>query len=167
MYIVGDGPDIKDLIELTNKNKLDDKIVFVGKVPWEDVPKYYAACDVFVTASTSETQGLTVLEAMAASKPVVAIKDESFELVIDNGKDGLLFKNEKEYVECINKLYKDKKFYNEIKVAARKKSNLYSSDMYAKNVLKIYKKVINKDTNVFKKAFHGVKHILEKSGDKK
>ena len=37
----------------------------------------------------------------------------------------------------------------------------------AKNVLKIYKKVINKDTNVFKKAFHGVKHILEKSGDKK
>lgn len=167
MYIVGDGPDIKDLIELTNKNKLDDKIVFVGKVPWEDVPKYYAACDVFVTASTSETQGLTVLEAMAASKPVVAIKDESFELVIDNGKDGLLFKNEKEYVECIYKLYKDKKFYNEIKVAARKKSNLYSSDMYAKNVLKIYKKVINKDTNVFKKAFHGVKHILEKSGDKK
>lgn len=167
MYIVGDGPDIKDLIELTNKNKLDDKIVFVGKVPWEDVPKYYAACDVFVTASTSETQGLTVLEAMAASKPVVAIKDESFELVIDNGKDGLLFKNEKEYVECINKLYKDKKFYNEIKVAARKKSNLYSSDTYAKNVLKIYKKVINKDTNVFKKAFHGVKHILEKSGDKK
>lgn len=167
MYIVGDGPDIKDLIELTNKNKLDDKIVFVGKVPWEDVPKYYAACDVFVTASTSETQGLTVLEAMAASKPVVAIKDESFELVIDNGKDGLLFKNEKEYVECIYKLYKDKKFYNEIKVAARKKSNLYSSDMYAKNVLKIYNKVINKDTNVFKKAFHGVKHILEKSGDKK
>lgn len=167
MYIVGDGPDIKDLIELTHKNKLDDKIVFVGKVPWEDVPKYYAACDVFVTASTSETQGLTVLEAMAASKPVVAIKDESFELVIDNGKDGLLFKNEKEYVECIYKLYKDKKFYNEIKVAARKKSNLYSSDMYAKNVLKIYKKVINKDTNVFKKAFHGVKHILEKSGDKK
>lgn len=167
MYIVGDGPDIKDLIELTNKNKLDDKIVFVGKVPWEDVPKYYAACDVFVTASTSETQGLTVLEAMAASKPVVAIKDESFELVIDNGKDGLLFKNEKEYVESIYKLYKDKKFYNEIKVAARKKSNLYSSDMYAKNVLKIYKKVINKDTNVFKKAFHGVKHILEKSGDKK
>ena len=167
MYIVGDGPDIKDLIELTNKNKLDDKIVFVGKVPWEDVPKYYAACDVFVTASTSETQGLTVLEAMAASKPVVAIKDESFELVINNGKDGLLFKNEKEYVECIYKLYKDKKFYNEIKVAARKKSNLYSSDMYAKNVLKIYNKVINKDTNVFKKAFHGVKHILEKSGDMK
>lgn len=167
MYIVGDGPDIKDLIELTNKNKLDDKIVFVGKVPWEDVPKYYAACDVFATASTTETQGLTVLEAMAASKPVVAIKDESFELVINNGEDGLLFKNEKEYVECIYKLYKDKKFYNEIKVAARKKSNLYSSDMYAKNVLKIYKKVINKDTNVFKKAFHGVKHILEKSGDKK
>lgn len=167
MYIVGDGPDLKELIELACKNKLDKKIVFVGKVPWEDVPKYYSLCDVFVTASTSETQGLTVLEAMAASKPVVAIRDESFELVISNGKDGLLFENENEYVNLIYKLYKNKEYCENIKNGARKKANSYSADVYAKKVLKIYEKVVDKDTNIIKKTIHGMRHILTKSGDKK
>lgn len=167
MYIVGDGPDLKELIELAHKTKLDKKIVFVGKVPWEEVPKYYSLCDVFVTASTSETQGLTVLEAMAASKPVVAIRDESFELVISNGKDGLLFENEDEYVNLIYKLYKNKEYSEKIKLGARQKANSYSADVYAQNVLKVYEKVMNKDTNIIKKTIHGMKHILKKSGDKK
>ncbi len=167
MYIVGDGPDMKDLIDLTYNSKLEGKIIFVGKVPWEDVPKYYALCDAFVTASTSETQGLTVIEAMAASKPVVAIKDESFELVIKNETDGLLFENESEYIDLIYKLYKDKEFCENIKVAARKKANCYSAKNYAANVYKIYEKVVNKDTNIFKKAIHGALNILEKSGGKK
>lgn len=167
MYIVGDGPDLKDLIELAYKNNVDKKIVFVGKVPWEEVPKYYSICDVFVTASTSETQGLTVLEAMAASKPVVAIKDESFELVISNGKDGLLFENEAEYVNLIYKLYKNKEYCENIKKGARQKANSYSADVYAKKVLKIYEKVVDKDTNIIKKTIHGMKYILKKSGDKR
>ncbi len=167
MYIVGDGPDMKDLIELTSYNKLDSKIIFVGKVPWDDVPKYYSLCDSFVTASTSETQGLTVIEAMAASKPVVAIKDESFELVIESGKDGILFENEEEYKEALFKLYKDKEFCNSIKQNARKKANLYSAEVYAKSVFEIYEKLMNKDTNIIKKTIHNVKHVFEKSGGKK
>ena len=135
---------MKDLIELTSYNKLDSKIIFVGKVPWDDVPKYYSLCDSFVTASTSETQGLTVIEAMAASKPVVAIKDESFELVIESGKDGILFENEEEYKEALFKLYKDKEFCNSIKQNARKKANLYSAEVYAKSVFEIYEKLMNK-----------------------
>ncbi len=166
MYIVGDGPDMNDLIDLAYKNKLESKIIFIGKVPWEDVPKYYAICDLFVTASTSETQGLTVIEAMAASKPVVAIKDESFELVVDNGKDGLLFEDEKEYTDLVYKLYRDKEFYKSVKIAARKKANYYSAINYASSVYKIYEKVVNKDTNIFKKAIHGVKNVLEKGGGK-
>ena len=72
MIIVGDGPDIKDLIDLTRKKGLENKIIFTGKAPWTDVPKYYSLCDLFVTASKTETQGLTVMEAMGASKPLVA-----------------------------------------------------------------------------------------------
>lgn len=162
--IVGDGPDIKDLIELTNKNKLNKSVTFVGKVPWKDVPKYYALCNVFVTASTSETQGLTVIEAMGASKPVVAIKDESFELVITDKKDSLLFNDEKEFINCIYKLYKDRDFYDRISKEARKTASKYSPLAYAKSVLKVYEKVVNKDTNIFKKTLHNVKHIIKKSG---
>lgn len=162
MIIVGDGPDMNDLMELSDKLKLNKYIKFTGKVPWTDVPKYYQLADVFVTASTTETQGLTVIEAMAASKPVIAVKDESFELVIENGKDGLFFTNDSQYQELIYKIYKDPKYAKEISIKARQTANSCSAEVYAKNVLEVYKKVINKDTNVFKKTVHKVKKVFNK-----
>lgn len=167
MVIVGDGPDIKDLIDLAKKEGLENKIIFAGKVPWTDVPKYYSLCDVFVTASKTETQGLTVMEAMGASKVVVAIRDDSFELMITDKKDGLFFDDEKSYVDMIYEVYKNKKLRDEISVNARLTADKYSPYNYAKNVLKVYEKVVSKDTNVVKKVVHGVKHVFEKSGDRK
>lgn len=167
MIIVGDGPDIKDLIDLAKKEGLENKIIFAGKAPWTDVPKYYSLCDVFVTASKTETQGLTVMEAMGASKPVVAIRDESFELMITDKKDGLFFDDEKSYVDMIYEVYKNKKLRDEISFNARLTADKYSPYNYAKNVLKVYEKVIGKDTNVVKKVVHNVKNIFTKSGGKK
>lgn len=166
MYIVGDGPDVNNLIQSSKKQGLSKKITFVGKVPLDEVPKYYNLCDVFVTSSTSETQGLTVLEAMAASKPVVAINDESFKLVIESKKDGILFETKEEYIDAINELYKNKSFYSQISKNARKKAKTYSAEEYAKKVLKVYEKVINKNPNVIKKVINKVKYIWNKSGDK-
>lgn len=167
MIIVGDGPDIKDLIDLTRKKGIENKIIFTGKAPWTDVPKYYSLCDLFVTASKTETQGLTVIEAMGASKPVVAIRDESFELMITDKKDGLFFDDEKSYVDMIYEVYKNKKLRDEISFNARLTADKYSPYNYAKNVLKVYDKVISKDTNVVKKVVHNVKNIFTKSGGKK
>lgn len=167
MIIVGDGPDIKDLIDLAKKEGLENKIIFAGKAPWTDVPKYYSLCDVFVTASKTETQGLTVMEAMGASKPVVAIRDESFELMITDKKDGLFFDDEKSYVDMIYEVYKNKKLRDEISFNARLTADKYSPYNYAKNVLKVYEKVISKDTNVVKKVVHNLKNIFTKSGGKK
>ena len=167
MIIVGDGPDIKDLIDLSKKEGLENKIIFAGKAPWTDVPKYYSLCDVFVTASKTETQGLTVMEAMGASKPVVTIRDESFELMITDKKDGLFFDDEKSYVDMIYEVYKNKKLRDEISFNARLTADKYSPYNYAKNVLKVYEKVISKDTNVVKKVVHNVKNIFTKSGGKK
>lgn len=160
LVIVGDGPDVKELLELTNDMKLNNNVIFTGKVPWTDVPNYYQLCDVFVTASKSETQGLTVLEAMAASKPVVAIRDESFELVITDKQDGLFFDTEKEYKDLIYKLYKDISFRKKIESQARITANNYSDIVYAKRVLEIYKSVINKDTNLIKKIIKKGKGII-------
>lgn len=167
MIIVGDGPDIKDLIDLTRKKGLENNIIFTGKAPWTDVPKYYSLCDLFVTASKTETQGLTVIEAMGASKPVVAIRDESFELMITDKKDGLFFDDEKSYVDMIYEVYKNKKLRDEISFNARLTADKYSPYNYAKNVLKVYEKVISKDTNVVKKVVHNVKNIFTKSGGEK
>lgn len=162
MVIVGDGPDMDRLIKLSIDKKLDKKIIFTGKAPWDEIPKYYAMCDVFVTASTSETQGLTVIEAMGASKPVVAINDESFIEVITNDYDGCLFKDEKEYVDIIYKLYKNKDYTLKLKGQAKLTASKYSPLQYAKNVLMVYERVIDKDTNPFKKIKNSFKRIIKR-----
>ena len=165
MVIVGDGPDMNDLALLVHKNKLDKKVIFTGKVPWNDIPKYYQLANVFVTSSKTETQGLTVIEAMAASKVVVAIKDESFLLVMTDQQDGLFFETEEEYKNLIYKIYSDKKFADMIAKQARITANQYNPVVYAKRVLKIYESVINKDTNVFKKAIHNVRKVIKRDDD--
>ena len=165
MVIVGDGPDMNDLALLVHKNKLDKKVIFTGKVPWNDISKYYQLANFFVTSSKTETQGLTVIEAMAASKVVVAIKDESFLLVMTDQQDGLFFETEEEYKNLIYKIYSDKKFADMIAKQARITANQYNPIVYAKRVLKIYESVINKDTNVFKKVIHNVRKVIERDDD--
>lgn len=165
MIIVGDGPDMKYLTELAYENKLSKYITFTGKVPWDKVPEYYQLADAFVTASTTETQGLTVIEAMAASKPVVAINDESFRTVITDGKDGILFETEKEYQDAILRIAKDKEFKDKLSKKARLTANGYSSLVYAKRVCSVYDLVLNRDTNIINKTIHGIKRILNKHGE--
>lgn len=165
MVIVGDGPDMNDLALLVHENKLDKKVIFTGKVPWNDIPKYYQLANVFVTSSKTETQGLAVIEAMAASKVVVAIKDESFLLVMTDQQDGLFFETEEEYKNLIYKIYSDKKFADMIAKQARITANQYNPVVYAKRVLKIYESVINKDTNVFKKVIHNVRKVIKRDDD--
>lgn len=166
MVIVGDGPDMNDLALLVHQNKLDKKVIFTGKVPWNDIPKYYQLANVFVTSSKTETQGLTVIEAMAASKVVIAIKDESFLLVMTDKQDGLFFETEEEYKNLIYKIYNDKKYADIIAKQARITANQYNPVVYAKRVLKIYESVINKDTNVFKKFIHNVSKVIKRDDNK-
>lgn len=64
--IVGDGPSKGDLESLANKLNIQDKVIFAGKQPWENIGLYYNIGDVFVNASMTETQGLTFIEAMAS-----------------------------------------------------------------------------------------------------
>ena len=68
-------------------------------VPWSEVAMYYQIGNVFVTASKTETQGLTVIEGMAASLPVVCMEDDSFKIAVIDGYNGMFFKNKREYVK--------------------------------------------------------------------
>lgn len=167
MIIVGDGPDMNELALLVRENKLDKHVTFTGKVPWSEIPKYYQLANVFVTASKTETQGLTVIEAMAAEKPVVAIKDESFELVMKDKQDGLFFETKEEYQRLIIDLYSNPSYAKMIAKQARITANAYNPEVYAKRVLEVYESVINKDTNTLKKVINKVKKVFVKTGDTK
>ena len=150
LIIVGDGPDIKNLKELSKDIK--DNVVFAGKSLWEDVPCYYDIADIFVTASRSETQGLTVLEALASSTPVVCANDPSYIDAIVPGSNGFVFDTEEEYLENIKKLRKDNKLREEFSINARNYSENFSSSKYAKRVLDAYEKAI-KDYKNFKNKY--------------
>jgi 1,2-diacylglycerol 3-alpha-glucosyltransferase len=73
LVIIGDGPDLERHKREVLSNAFKGSVIFTGKVPLAEVARYYQLGDVFVTASKTETQGLTVIEAMASSMPVVCI----------------------------------------------------------------------------------------------
>ena len=167
LIIVGDGPDLEDYIKLAKKNKIEKSVIFTGKVPWEDVPLYYNMADIFVTASHTETQGLTVVEAMAASTPVVALNDESFKNTVIDGLTGYLFKNKKEYISKMSELIKDKQKRINMGSQGRINSETYSSKYFAERVLHVYKlalkdrprkkdkSFISRLKNIIRRGFHG------------
>ena len=74
LLVVGDGPDRGKLESLVTQMGLNSKVFFTGVIPFHELPPYYKAGDIFVTPSSTETFGLTVVEAMASGLPVVGIK---------------------------------------------------------------------------------------------
>lgn len=70
--LVGDGPERNALLDRVRELGIEDKIVFVGKVGHETVPKYIHACDAFCLPSLNEGMPNVVLEALACGRPVVA-----------------------------------------------------------------------------------------------
>lgn len=167
LLIVGDGPDLEDYKKLAKKNKIEDNVIFTGKVPWDQVPIYYNLSDIFVTASHTETQGLTVIEAMAATLPVVALDDESFRNVVIDELTGYLFKNKKEYLNRMFELVSDKEKREKMGTQGRINSETYSSKYFAERVLHVYemalkgkplkkdKSFITRAKNTIKRGFHG------------
>ena len=162
LLIVGDGPDLDEYKALAKKQKIEDRVIFTGKVSWEDIPIYYALSDIFVTASHTETQGLTVVEAMAASIPVVALDDESFRNTVIDGLTGYLFKNKKEYVNRMNELIYDKEKRINMGNQGRVNSEAYSSKYFAERVLHVYKlalkdRPLKKDKTFFSRLKNTIK----------
>ena len=142
LIIIGEGPDIDDYKKLVKKYKLTDNVIFTGKVPWEEVPCYYQLADVFATASTTETQGLTVIEAMAGGVAPLCIDDESFRNVVVHDLNGRIFKNKKEYIKNVLELYDDNTKLDNLSKQARLNAERHSSKYYAEGVLDVYEHAI-------------------------
>ena len=159
LLIVGNGPDMEKYQKLCKKNKIYDETIFTGAIPRDEMPYYYALGNVFVTASTSETQGLTVIEAMAASLPVVAINDESFSNTVIDGLNGYIFNKKNEYIKKMSNLIENKDIYNKMKVQAKITSQEHSLKYYAEKILDVYKSAISKKKkkSIFERIFKRTK----------
>lgn len=103
LLIVGKGPAKEDLERLVCEMGLQDKVTFTGFVPDEDLPRYYNAADMVISASKFETQGLTILEAMATRKPVACRNGRAFSEIVQDGVNGYLFDDDAGCVRAIER----------------------------------------------------------------
>lgn len=147
VMLVGGGPDLDNLKELTKKLHLEDYVIFTDKVNYDLVPAYFNTFNVIVSFSKTETQGLTIIEGLAASKPTICIEDDSFKAMIEQNYNGYLFKNDNEFKDYIFKLMNDKKLYKDMSTNARNSTYKYSKEVFASEVLKVYHKAIEKKSN--------------------
>ena len=142
LLIVGDGPDYDEYKNIIKEYGLENNTIMTGKVPWDKVPYYYHMSDIFLTASHTETQGLTVIEAMASSVVPICIDDESFRNTVVDDLNGKIFSTKEECEDIITDLYNDRKLSKRLSKQARINSDRFSSKYFAESVLDVYKYAI-------------------------
>jgi 1,2-diacylglycerol 3-alpha-glucosyltransferase len=94
LLLVGDGPEYENLVDRVKLMNLSQKVIFSGRVPYADVPRYLKMADAFVTASVTEVHPLSVIEAMGAGLPVLGINSPGVGDTIEDGVSGYLAQNE-------------------------------------------------------------------------
>ncbi len=122
LLIIGSGPMEKQLKGLASE-LLNDRVIFVGEVPRENLYKYYSASDLFVFPGIGESLGMVYLEAQACGLPVIALDGPGVRQVIQNKETGILVreKDTKLFAEAIEGCYSDK----EMRKGMGKKAMLY------------------------------------------
>lgn len=104
MMIVGDGPFKEEFMELATELGIADQVIFTGAIPHEQLPPYFAACDVYLTASLSEMYSISMLEAMASGLPVVQKLDPDNIDQIKSGVNGFIYQDEQEMARILREI---------------------------------------------------------------
>ena len=113
-------------------------VVFAGMVPPETVVDWYRMGDLFVSASTSETQGLTYVEALAAGVPALCRADECLDSVIRQGENGWQYTDEETFRSYLEEFFSDPEGRQRMARTALETAEEYSAALFAKRVEEIY-----------------------------
>lgn len=146
LLFVGAGPSENDLIEMVKKYKMEENVMFLGKVNLEKVPLYYAVADLFLNASISETQGLTFMESMAARIPILCRFDNNLVNVITNKVTGFFFEDTIDFKDKLHEvLALNKDEINKVVEAAYGSISQFSEATFYNNIMEVYKRAIRKN----------------------
>ena len=144
LLIVGDGPYLGEIQALVKSCSIEKKVVFTGMVDPKEVYKYYQLGDVFVCASNSETQGLTYIEALASGLPAVCREDLCLREVIENGKNGFLYKNYKEFQSALSMILQNPENKQRMSEKAVEVSEKFTTDKFGETLEELYLAEIHK-----------------------
>ncbi len=104
LLIIGDGPSRIELEEQAQQLGITDMVTFTGKVAHEDLPPYYALCDVYITASLSDTNSISMLEGMCSGLPVLQRTDPLNADQVRDGKNGFNFDSPEEMADKLREI---------------------------------------------------------------
>ncbi len=143
MLVVGDGSARKDLETLSHSLGLEDKIRFLGQKSWDTIADYYHVADYFVTASQSETQGLTYIEALASGLPVIAKDDLCLEGVIETGVNGWTWENESDLEAILDVLTVRDDAYTGLCARAIASAERYTAENFGQRIAELYQELLD------------------------
>lgn len=139
VLILGDGPEKENLIALSQTLKIEENVFFIGEVSNHKISAYHQACDLFLFSSKSETQGIVLLEAMAAYLPVFAIRATGVSDVVVNGENGVLSSDSiTEWADNLISILKNPAVLIKMRSSARTTALLYDEKSIANQILESY-----------------------------
>lgn len=136
--IVGDGPDKENLEKQAEELGISNHMIFTGMVNPKEVQKYYQLADVFVNASTSETQGLTYIEAAANGLPLLCRKDPCLDDVIKDGINGYEYTSLEEFEEFLNDILMNPEWRKAASQQSEKIAESFGKEHFVESVEHIY-----------------------------
>jgi glycosyltransferase involved in cell wall biosynthesis len=144
--VAGDGYLASELKNFCKKNNVADRVFFCGIVQRAEIKNYYAAADIFVHASKSETQGMVISEAMYAGLPIVAVSATGAKSLVLNGGNGFLVsEKEEEFSEAVLKLVNNKDLRNKFSEVSKKIARTqFTAKICAEKMLTVYREAIER-----------------------
>jgi glycosyltransferase involved in cell wall biosynthesis len=148
LFLVGTGPEEEKLRRLTERLKIENKVIFIGKVPNQKVHQYLALADIFVLPSLSEGFPIVIIEAMSAGLPIVATNCGGSSETITDGINGFLVppKTSKMIAEKIKVLLLNKTLRGKMSSNNQRKIKEYQWPNIVRKLEEIYLEILEKAT---------------------
>lgn len=140
--IVGDGPAREELQAQAKQLGVEKNVIFTGMVSPDTVQEYYQLGDVFASASTSETQGLTYVEAAANGLPLVCRRDDCLRDVLKEGENGFEYTNDKEFLDAILMVMSNAQWREEASRKSRQIASSFDKHSFGEAIAGIYESVL-------------------------
>ncbi len=139
---VGEGSLMNEIKQIALQSGILEQLIFTGIVKQSVVANFYATTDIFVHASLTETQGMTIAEAMASGLPIVAVKASGVVDQLKDGETGIMVDQKKGvFGEKITKMLSDSVLANKFGKAARRKAKEYDNKKRSKTLESVYLKI--------------------------
>lgn len=144
LIIIGDGPELNNLKNISNNLNISNLVTFTGAIEHNNLAPYYALCNGYITASLSDTNSISMLEAMSLGLPIFCLNDPLNEGQVQEGVNGFIFNNEVEMYEKIKLFQKmDSISISSLIKKIKQSGEKNNSEQLATNIINIYKDALS------------------------